>query len=53
MARLTEKQLKKLVNNIKFKGAIVKPTPRWKIGGRKAKKLAKAWKALLQDRLPE
>lgn len=52
MARLTEKELKKLRSTIKFKGHIAKSVPRWKIGDRKAKRTAKAWNSLLQGRLP-
>lgn len=52
MARITDKQLKKLREAIKFKGTIVRGI-RWKPAGRKAKKSAKAWTAAVKDRIPE
>ncbi len=53
MARVTDKVLKKLRDNIKFKGTIVRGGVKWKSGDRKAKRTTKAWKAVLGDKLSE
>lgn len=52
MARVTDKVLKKLRDNIKFKGNIVRGV-KWKPGDRKAKRATKAWKAQLGDKLAD
>ena len=50
MARITEKDWKKLTSKIKYKGVAQRPAPKWSIG-RKGRKIASAWDRKLETRL--
>ena len=50
MARLTEKDWKKLKKNNPYKGSFPRPIPRWTPGGRKGRATARAWDKLLDER---
>ena len=49
MARLTEKDWKKLRSTTYYRGTLQRPTPRW-VPSRKGQRLASAWERKLQTK---
>ena len=50
MARVTDKQIKKLIDKCGFRASLARPTPKWSPGSRKAKATARAWTKHLEQR---
>jgi hypothetical protein len=53
MARLTEKDWKKLKSTNPYKGSFTRPIPRWTTGGRQGRAKAKAWDKHIADMQPK